>query len=82
MSTRQRQKNAPSEQSVPIAEAAPSIGYASETLRRYMWMLPEADQPPLHKGRGGRWYVRPSELAAWATARDAAWAETGKVAAS
>lgn len=52
---------------VPIVEAAPMIGYASETLRKMMW---SADPPPpLFKWRG-HWYAVPSELRRWAQDRD------------
>jgi hypothetical protein len=68
MPTRQRQQNAPQEQPVPLHEGAPAVGYAAETLRRYWWLLPEDDRPPLIKRRG-RWMVVPSELAAWAYKR-------------
>lgn len=70
MPTRQRQKNAPPEQPVPLVEGARSVGYAPESLRRYMWALDPEARPPLRKLRG-RWVVLPSELAAWANQRDA-----------
>ena len=48
MPTRQRQRNAPPDEApVPLQIGARPSGYAGETLRTYMWKLPEDDRPRL-----------------------------------